>query len=167
MLSKEEADNLFEKLNVLLGPIYNIGAVESFILDFTEKPKREVQLGDIYKNGKKEIVGIFDIRKDANYPLMCKRHTTVIEHYTLDGKNESGLSFLDLDFSKRYKFVEVENNKIYLVTSGEGVETFIHKCFFNKEKAQKYSDMEQEKEDARELGYLGRFEVEEIELEVE
>lgn len=111
MLTKEESKLIFRKITEELEDESDdqdgYFRVSQYLDKFTEKPKREIQVGDIYrcKSGR-----IHEIQKIDESQI-----ETSIDFYNLDGTyygdgiEDPDCKQDDLDLSKRYKLVEVDD----------------------------------------------------------
>jgi len=111
MLTKEEANELYKIIgfSYFFNPKCRMCAhtgelvsnLQIKVKELTEKPKREIQIGDIYKNKKG---GIREVKSINNNYL----HTEDGD-YSLNGQQYHIPDKEDLDLSKRYKLVEVDD----------------------------------------------------------
>jgi len=100
MLTREESQKLYQ---ALVGLTLMPEEIKDRIEIFTEK--REIKVGDIYKDGHRvgrEIIGICD---GEEYPLK----TPNLLSFTIDGIYDKGdpSSINNLDLTKRYKLIEI------------------------------------------------------------
>lgn len=120
MLTKEEA---YELKNHLFVINYKHHEHRKYVMDFvfnyidiiTEKPKREIQVGDIYQDGLGNFEYITTVNKKEITTVMLSS-TGQFSRYLLEGLsaryqsdvNMDGSNPNDLDLSKRYNLVEVD-----------------------------------------------------------
>lgn len=126
MLTREESKELLEYLTNIRRQEYfdltlnaNSSAIKNFnlykncyldsivdrICKLTEKPKREIKVGDIYRDNAGRIVEIMRIDdEDPGFPIM----DTDKNAYTVDGIFGNEDRLCDLDLSKKYKLMEIE-----------------------------------------------------------
>lgn len=99
MLTREEAAQLLYAISET-----RIGVtpkVKEAVARFTEKPKREIKVGDIYRDGRGIILEVKYIDGKIIY-------TTDNDEYYIDGRYSDHPEFeYDLDLSKRYRLVEI------------------------------------------------------------
>ncbi len=105
MLTREEANRLMNKLTLTMewmeAPIRSQYLI-ACINEFTEKSKREIKVGEIYRDKDGHIIEITSAHEDA----VIGNKIAGYDKYT--GGNVSGVRN-NLDLSRRYKLVEVEN----------------------------------------------------------
>lgn len=119
MLSKQEAGDICDMIarftrhpssSLVLEALYK--KIESL----TEKPKREIKVGDIYPNFEEELYSIAYIDKDEDpYPIIANaiyRSWGAVNCYTKDGiYHIDGLfNSKNLDLSRPHKIIEIKNN---------------------------------------------------------
>ncbi len=115
MLTKEEADDLLqiivtgEGYKSTHGLLIDFDKIESCINDFTEKPKRRIQVGDIYRDKEGFIREIEEHHHLLSMPPKNHFMSKCGYEYDERGKYVGQMERADLDLSKRYKLVEIEN----------------------------------------------------------
>lgn len=116
-LTREEANvltNRLTELNALFCNVpgaftpelkiqYILKCINNFTEKQTEKPKRKIQKGDIYKDGSGILMEVKYLENDTIF-------TTDDDSYYMDGRYKEKANFeYDLDLSKRYKLVEIDD----------------------------------------------------------
>lgn len=113
MLTKSEAKRLLNDIWILIvntpGTLVGIDKIIDVIKDFTiSDDDREIKVGDIYKNFEGRIERVTGIKNSMIY--------TDSAEYALNGRYYADDAYLtennhpdDLDLSKRYKLVEIED----------------------------------------------------------
>lgn len=123
MLTKEEADKLIDTL-IELTQIHpedercvKSKEIFSLIYKFTEKPKREIQVGDIYEDGHGHLITITNIREEYDFPIIATPLSSqgapcgcrsVNYSYNSRGEFMEGVKTRNLILSTPYKLVEIE-----------------------------------------------------------
>lgn len=108
MLTKEEATRLY---NALVGLTLNPAEIYEKIELYTEKPKREVQVGDIYKTFDGQPACVLSIG-GGNYPIevnFIMQSEGKCAYYTKDGvfHAEGNYRDMNLNLYRRYKITEI------------------------------------------------------------
>lgn len=111
MLTREEAHKFYEALGTMIiekGCKCLMGwqHIQSIVSEMTEKPKREIQIGDIYRDkhgGFREIDQFYAPGVPSQGFL-----TACGYHYSYAGKYIGDCEMPDLDISICYQLVEVE-----------------------------------------------------------
>jgi hypothetical protein len=118
MLTREEAKKIrdaFGEVEVWAGCPgcaklkEKVGEITHVILELTEKPKREikVKVGDIYKSKHQNVlITVTHVHSDGYF---VGSDGGLFTRNGLRGELHTLSSFLELDLSKRYKLVEVED----------------------------------------------------------
>ncbi len=126
MLTREEANKLlgfFERLDnyvtkyvamVKGGVYFDLEAknLKNYIESLTEKPKREIKVGDIFLNGKNQIIKIISPcqwRENSYAAFVCDNGWSYYKDGLRATMNDD--RSYDLDLSKRYKLVEIGEEK--------------------------------------------------------
>jgi hypothetical protein len=104
MLTREEADKLYTSL---VGLSLNPTEISERINIFTEKPKREIKVGDIYLNKNNVPVYIYKEADKIIFNGILLKPQNYIESVNF-GIHGEGCNTYDLDLSKKYKLVEIE-----------------------------------------------------------
>ena len=105
MLTREEYHCLRKELIQIYGedlPTGMLCALSYISENYTDEPKREIKLGDIYLDTRNVPRQIKKIDLVASYPLIGDRIV-----YNTEGQSHTGDHNLDL--SKCYKLVEIED----------------------------------------------------------
>lgn len=105
---RDELDNLFRAYDMNDDDEYEVHVRSTRLIDlldrYTEKPKREIQVGDIYRTRTGFLREIDDIDNDiTDYPISSRCNA----RYSRQGEYWEG-SRGDLDLSKVYKLVETD-----------------------------------------------------------
>lgn len=105
MLTREESKNLYK---LLVGLDLSPEEIKYKISIFTENPKREIQIGDIYLDGYDNIIRIVNVTTpdEDGYALKDSGENS----YLLNGRMYPHVTCRgDLDLSKVYKLMEIDN----------------------------------------------------------
>ena len=119
MLTREESENLIIHMQDLFSSknctssnsiSQCMSSLENHIKELTEKPNREIQVGDIYLDKEGFIVEIIssDIENISNHPLGVMSKCGYV-YDKRDGRYIGELDRADLDMSSRYKLTEMED----------------------------------------------------------
>ncbi len=116
MLTKEESKELLNNLrrafNIEEPEISNVGdflKLYDCVNEFTEKPKREIHVGDIYRNMKGMIIEIVSKEEDSQN-VKCKSGKSYAEDEGWYQEDDCiARDPRSLDLSKRYKLVEIKD----------------------------------------------------------
>jgi hypothetical protein len=108
MLSREEANKLYEAVG---GMVFVKGCaclkdwqrLQKSITELTEKPKRQIHAGDIYRDAEEQLR---EIETVINHKI-CESRCGY--RYDEDGKYIGDCEKTDLDLSKRFKLVEIDD----------------------------------------------------------
>ena len=98
MLTKDESDKLKNEIDCLL----THAQINKVIDKFTEKPIRKIEVGDIYRNTDGRLV---EITRDDGDNVVGNMESG---YKKVGGKNVNGTR-CNLDLSKRYKILEIED----------------------------------------------------------
>jgi|SRR5882757_3132909 len=108
MLTRKEAEKFLNELYDLAcdRDNFSVDVVRCVLKSFIEKPKRSMQIGDIYRDKEGFIVEIvqFDVNERGSALSKCG--------YLYDwetGKYTGEFDRTDLDISKRFELTEVDN----------------------------------------------------------
>ena len=122
MLTKEEADKFYHALGGMdvdtscsSGCIVKWESIRSLVKELIEKPKREIKVGDIYKDKKGSFYEVVkQVCEDKFITALINSGSTNRITYDLNGKCIKINEFLNndslhhLDLSKKYKLVEIK-----------------------------------------------------------
>jgi hypothetical protein len=116
MLTKEEADRLLDACSVIVEKSTPCNCIISFnklqrtIWELTEKPKRKLEIGEIYLNDAGEICKIEAFYVDNELNTLAKIQGAKSGGYLVSGK-ESFRYAHRLILDKRYKLVEITDGE--------------------------------------------------------